>query len=50
MEKYVLGIIIIAVAVALFIICRELVCWYWKLNDIVRLLKKIAGEEEKVKP
>lgn len=35
----------------IFIVCRELMCWYWKINkmvsnqeEIIRLLKKIAGE------
>lgn len=34
-----------------FIICRELMCWYWKINkmvsnqeEIIRLLRKIANE------
>jgi hypothetical protein len=36
------GVIMIIV----FFICRELVCWYWKLNRIVYLLEKIAGEQQ----
>lgn len=42
--------------VAVFLICREIVCWYWKINksiknqeEIIRLLKKIAGEPEEPK-
>ena len=35
----------------IFIVCRELLCWYWKINkmvsnqeEIIRLLRKIADE------
>lgn len=35
----------------LFVVFREIICWYWKINkmvsnqeEIIRLLKKIAGE------
>jgi hypothetical protein len=36
-------IIIIGViigAIILFLICRELVCWYWKINRIIVLLEE----------
>lgn len=26
---------------AIFLICREIVCWYWKQNEQVKLLKEI---------
>jgi len=26
---------------AIFFICRELVCWYWKMNETVTLLSEI---------
>ncbi|WP_300697498.1 hypothetical protein [uncultured Bacteroides sp.] len=39
------------IGVLIFIVCRELLCWYWKINkmianqdEIIRLLKKIADE------
>jgi len=39
---------ILVVCFIIFMICRELVCWYWKLNRIVSLLesinKKLGGE------
>jgi hypothetical protein len=28
------------VAVVLFLLARELLCWYWKINEIVSLLKQ----------
>ncbi|NLD74499.1 MAG: hypothetical protein GX649_17500 [Chloroflexi bacterium] len=31
------GIISILIAIGVFFILRELVCWYWKLNELVRL-------------
>lgn len=31
----------------LFLITRELITWYWKINEIVSLLKKI---EENTRP
>lgn len=46
-------LIIILVLVTAFFICRELLCWYYKINkmvsnqeEIIRLLKKIAGENK----
>jgi ribosomal protein S27AE len=43
-----LGLVIYTVVlVVLFIICRELVCWYWKINEHLvgqrRLAEEIAG-------
>lgn len=41
------------VLIVVFIICRELICWYYKINkmvsnqdEIIRLFKKIANEHE----
>ena len=40
-------ILLILLFIALFFLCRELLCWYWKVNErinnqkeIIRLLKK----------
>lgn len=48
---YVLMILLIFFIV--FIICRELICWYYKINkmvknqdEVIRLLKKIANESD----
>lgn len=42
---------ILLVCTIIFFVCREIMCWYWKINkmvanqdEIIRLLKKIAGE------
>ncbi len=31
--------IILIVAIVIFLICREIICWYWKIN------KSIANQE-----
>lgn len=44
-------LIVLLICVIIFIVCRELLCWYYKINkmvsnqeEIIRLLKKIANE------
>lgn len=39
------GLIAIVVAVVLFLICRELLCWYWKINEIRDLLQSINDKK-----
>lgn len=46
-------LIVLLICVIIFIICRELLCWYYKINkmvsnqeEIIRLLKKIADKGE----
>ncbi len=34
-------IIVLAVAIIIFIVCRELVCWYWKINEHLENQRKI---------
>ena len=33
----------VLVSLVVFLIIRELVCWYWKINRIVELLEEIRG-------
>jgi hypothetical protein len=35
------GFIALVVLVAIFLICREIFCWYWKINLRVALLTEI---------
>lgn len=37
------GIIIITLVIlfAIFMVMRELMCWYWKINEMISLLKDI---------
>lgn len=32
---------ILAIAIIVFLICREIVCWYWKINERNDLLRDI---------
>ena len=34
-------LIVLIVVVVAFLICRELVCWYWKINETLSVLKEI---------
>jgi hypothetical protein len=29
------------IILGLFLICREIVCWYWKINEAIATLKSI---------
>ncbi len=40
MEAYFM--LFLLISIVLFIIGRELVLWYWKINEIVGLLKRIV--------
>lgn len=40
-------ITIIIILIVVFLLSRELVTWYWKLNDITDLLKKIERNTRK---
>jgi len=31
----------LVVMIVIFLICREIMCWYWKMNEIVKILNKI---------
>jgi hypothetical protein len=33
-------LITIVIVAAIFLICRELVCWYWKVNRAMALLER----------
>ena len=36
--------------IVLMLVCRELVCWYWKINRIVAALEKLAANSEQLEP
>jgi len=44
MRNILIGII---VAILLFLIFRAYVLWYWKINEIVKLLKEISDNLKK---
>lgn len=46
-------LIVLLICIIIFIVCRELLCWYYKINkmvsnqeEIIRLLKKMAHEND----
>lgn len=38
--------IIVAVV---FLLCREILCWYWKINRVVGILEKIEDQLRRLK-
>jgi len=36
--------IALGILIVIFLVLREMVCWYWKINDIVSLLKSIEAK------
>ena len=40
-------LVTIFVGIIIFLLCRELMCWYWKLNRIVVLLESIDAKLNK---
>ena len=34
-------LLFLGILVVLFLVCREIVCWYWKINQSVALLIEI---------
>ncbi len=41
------NIIILIIIVAVFVICRELVCWYWKINSMVKNQEDIINNQNR---
>ncbi len=45
-ESFFRGIGILVFIIIVFFLCRELMCWYWKQNEIVSILKDIRHAVE----
>lgn len=43
MTMYYAGLMYVAIAIVIFLVCRVLVLWYWKIDTIVSLLQDISG-------
>lgn len=41
-------LITLGIVFILFLICRELVCWYWKINKISSTLDEVLEELKKM--
>jgi hypothetical protein len=48
MENPVLVLVIICVAALAFLLLREIFCWYWKINSLVKSQERICGLLEKI--
>lgn len=50
MENLNLSIVSVVVIVALliFLLCREVICWYWKINKISESLDNILMELKRI--
>jgi hypothetical protein len=46
MTNNVIGLVllVLAIAVVIFLVFREIVLWYWKVNQVVALLKSIDAK------
>ena len=40
MDDIFLFLTVLAIAVVIFLVCRELVCWYSKINERINLLRE----------
>ncbi|MFO7535349.1 MAG: hypothetical protein R6X19_06665 [Kiritimatiellia bacterium] len=41
-----IGFVFLLACIAIFLVCREIFCWYWKVNKMVALLERIATKLE----
>jgi hypothetical protein len=41
------GIAFICVGIVIFGVCREIIMWYWKINEAIALLAKIEENTRK---
>jgi 1,4-dihydroxy-2-naphthoate octaprenyltransferase len=43
---FLMALVFLAVTFVIFLICRELMCWYWKINIALEKLERIAKAVE----
>lgn len=43
-EAVTLILVAVAITIVVFLVCRELICWYWKINKTTLLLEDILVE------
>ncbi len=41
-------IVLIIISIVIFLICRELACWYWKINERLRMQKEISSKLDEI--
>jgi hypothetical protein len=37
-------VVSIIVLIVVFLICREIICWYWKINEAIGVLREISAK------
>ena len=48
MEGLYLYAVLLIITIIIFLICREIVCWYWKINKSIGNQEKIIEQQNKV--
>ena len=43
MSTFLIGLALIASTLAIFLVGREVACWYWKINRMVELMERIES-------
>ncbi len=43
MQMFLIGLALIASTFAIFLVAREVACWYWKINRMVSLMESIES-------
>lgn len=41
-------LIVLVITIAIFFLCRELMCWYWKINEHLENQKRIIEKLDKL--
>ncbi len=49
MDSIIYLLMALVLLVAVFFMCREINCWYWKLNDIKELLSELVSTLKEIK-
>jgi hypothetical protein len=49
MEQIFTLLIVLAILLVIFLVCRELVCWYWKINEAINLFSRMVPLLESIK-
>jgi hypothetical protein len=47
-EALISSLIVLVIAIVIFLICREIVCWYWKINQMVILFTSMETKISKI--
>jgi len=48
MEELGFAVIVVVIAIVIFLVCRELNCWYFKINAHISLMEKVIKNQEEI--